>query len=636
LSFAGPVTLSGFDNLANVSEFQVISISGSSGTSSVTLNDTVFDSSITLSFTGASSVSVVNSFVSESGTVTIQADTAVAALSVTGRASLTEILEVYASDSLDGDLSFNGSTGDKVIVVGQTDADAFSLAGVVVPTIELRGDTLGGYNLTYSTSQATGSMTVSLVGGVGADTTDVTWASASSDSINMSIFTQGGADSIITGSGADFISTGVGADTVQSGSGADTINAADGSNYTDAGAGDDSIVVLGGADTVFAGSGNDYLSIGNGANVVDLGTGRDSVYGGTGADSVFAGASDSVGDLYMLYGGADTVYAGSGADTIDVSAVAGDSADYVSSGGGNDSVLTGDGNDTVLDGAGYDSIWTGSGNDYVSFDSGADSVGTDYIYLGSGADTLIGSADSGGLYVTVDSTDTVGDVIQVGFGNDTIVAAGGADSILGGSGNDSILAQGLLTSADSMSDTVRGGFGADYIDLGLSGLGDTDYVIVGAGTLAGSQASDYEGLAADSSQESWAFSVDTVYNFDLWYGASDSLTYDILSFSWMDASVADSVAGDVGAVLKSGVISGFAENAVASQTDLQGALNTVETYASLTTGEVVAFKWQSNWYVAVAVADNQLGAVVRLAGIDDIDSIVGAAGGYYLKDLPGI
>jgi hypothetical protein len=130
--------------------------------------------------------------------------------------------------------------------------------------------------------------------------------------------------------------------------------------------------------------------------------------------------------------------------------------------------------------------------------------------------------------------------------------------------------------------------------------------------------------------------VDTVYNFDLWYGASDSLTYDILSFSWMNASIADSVAGDVGTVLKSGVISGFAENAVGSQTDLQGALNTVETYASLTTGEVVSFKWQSNWYVAVAVADNQLGAVVRLAGIDDIDSIVGSnSTGYYFKDLPG-
>jgi len=639
-SFSGDTTLGAqttfLNNLGQISEFEWLDFTNSSGTTSVLLNDSIFDSGLTLSFRGAASVNVNNIAVSESGTLTITADTAVAALTVAGNSKLTEVLEVYASDSLDADLRFtSGSGSDKLVILGQTLNGVFDLDDVAIPSIELRGDTDGGYNLDYErTTKSAASLTVSLTGGQGADTTKVVWSSAA-DSIALTIYTTGGADSIFTGDGADFISVGVGADTISSKEGNDTIVASDGANSVNAGAGNDSVSLGGGADTVFAEAGNDVIWLGAGANVAILGAGIDTVYGGSGADSI-DGTADSLGDFIYLYAGSDTVYAGSGNDVIDVSGVGADS-DFVSAGNGTDSVVTGEGNDTVWDQGGTDSIWVGAGNDSIYL-HGTDAAGMDYIYLGLGADTLLGSADSGGLMVSVDAG-SGNDIILTGTGNDSIFASIGADSINAGAGRDTIFAQGVGAAADTMSDTVIGGFGADYIDLGFSAAGDTDYLIFDAATVG-----TITNQALSTSQHSSYVALDTIANFDPYSASSaaESVSFDVFSFNMsFDGADADSIAS--GSYITSGVLGGDAFDQVSTLPglslggQLSAAVSAVEGWLGneLTTGEVFAFQWSSNWYVGVGIGQGKVGTVVHFAGVD-IDALeTVSAGVYRIIDNPG-
>ena len=622
--------LSGFagSNLSNVSGFEVIGVNASSGTTTFTVSDGLFvDSALTLAFSGSASVSVVD--LASSGSLTVTADTAVAALTLSGMPTVSEIVRVYASDSLNGDLNFTGgSTGDKVVLLGQTMTGQFQMTNVKVPTIELQGDTLSPlYNLYHSSTETSGSMTVSLTGGVAADTTDVVWTQRSADSVALSVYTLGGADSITTGTRADFISTGLGSDTVNSGSGADTILAGEGNNLVYSESGDDSITAGSGSDSVYAGAGNDFVILGNGVNRADLDAGRDTVYGGSGADSVYSSASDTLGDLVVLYSGSDSVWTGSGNDTIDVGGSGAGDSDYVNSGAGNDSIVTGDGNDTVDDGNGFDSIWTGSGNDSVVL--GADSVGVDYIYLGTGSDFLNAIADSAGVYVSVDGGSGA-DTILTGFGNDTVYGSASADSISTGAGNDWIYAQGSGSQADSFGDTVVGGFGADYIDLGLSSVGDTDYLIFVAETMS----SFVPFSAYADTQHSSQYGLDSIVNFDVdGNSAAESVSFDVFRFDF--SNLADSVA-DNGTYISNGVLIGGAADYISDPNNapnLGGAIAGIEGYlgSTLTQGEVLAFYWSGSWYVGVGAANAKIGSVVRFIGVADIDKIEPIPGGPYYK-----
>jgi len=312
-------------------------------------------------------------------------------------------------------------------------------------------------------------------------------------------------------------------------------------------------------------------------------------------------------------------------------------SDYVSAGDGSDSVSTGDGNDTVVDGAGTDSIWTGSGNDSVYL-TGTDTSGVDYIYLGTGSDTLNGSADSGGLVVSIDGGSGA-DVILTGAGNDSIFASVGADSIDAGAGRDTIYAQGMNNVvADTISDTVTGGFGADWIDLGLSSVGDTDYLIFFASTLASGDITN-QTLAAN--QHSSYVTLDTIVNFDPYSSLSaESVSFDVFNFDMTFGSgLADSIANDA-TYVKDGLLIGDAFDAVSampSNSTLASVVGQVESWlgSSLTQGEVVAFQWSNNWYVAVAIANSKIGSVVHFAGVD-IDKLDSVTAGIRIIDDPGV
>jgi hypothetical protein len=295
--------------------------------------------------------------------------------------------------------------------------------------------------------------------------------------------------------------------------------------------------------------------------------------------------------------------------------------------------VTGDGNDSVVDGYGFDSIWTGSGNDIVTLN--ADSAGVDYIYLGVGLDSLYATADSGGVYVSITGGDTGADIIMTGNGNDSIYASIGADSINAGSGRDTIFAQGIGAAADSAGDTVTGGFGADYIDLGLSAAGDTDYLIFVADTLGSSfTASD---LA--TYQHSSRANLDSVFGFDVdGNSAAESVSFDVFRFDQVltgPFGASDSIANDSTYISK-GVLIGDAFDAVSglpaasSGGTLANAIVEAESWlgTQLTAGEVFAFYWSGSWYVAVgaygtgqAGGAGKVGSVVQFVGVTDIDRL---------------
>jgi len=245
----------------------------------------------------------------------------------------------------------------------------------------------------------------------------------------------------------------------------------------------------------------------------------------------------------------------------------------------------------------------------------------DYIYLGTGLDSLYAASDSGGVYVSIDGGDTGADIIMTGNGNDIIYASVGADSINAGSGRDTIYAQGVGADADSAGDTVSGGFGADYIDLGLSRAGDTDYLLFYADTLDAFGASN---LA--STQHSSRANLDSIVNFDVDGNGAESVSFDVFRFDFK-LDLADSVgAADH---LSSGVLSGAAFDAVSglpgasSGGTLANAIAEAEGWlgTQLTAGEVFAFHWSGSWYVGVGTASGKVGSVVQFVGVTDIDAI---------------
>ena len=102
----------------------------------------------------------------------------------------------------------------------------------------------------------------------------------------------------------------------------------------------------------------------------------------------------------------------------------------------------GGGNDTISGGSAADSIFGGAGDDSIVGGGGADTLSG-----GDGADSILGG--------------TGNDYIEGGLGADTINASSGTDYVSGGDGNDYIIADGNLTSGD----TVLGGDGTDTVTM---------------------------------------------------------------------------------------------------------------------------------------------------------------------------
>jgi Ca2+-binding RTX toxin-like protein len=294
------------------------------------------------------------------------------------------------------------------------------------------------------------------------------------------------------------------------------------------GAGDDTFIVRDNSPipvTAYGGAGDDMLTGGSGNDVLDGGPGCDVLTGGAG--------NDLLTDVNL------------------VPANPGDESDVLRGGPGNDILLGGYGKDTLDGGAGDDLLEGGDGSDTYVFDSDVDN-GTDALTeeagsgdtrTSGGKDTLdFSSGRDNGITIRLDSnllqtvawgihltlTDPAdfenvtgtqnndaiygndaanvldgqsnNDLIFGGGGNDTLYGGDGWDTLYGGGGDDKLYGGGgndLLfgeagndfLDGGSGDDTLYGGDGNDYLvgggdgsaRLGLSAASGSDVLYGGAG-----------------------------------------------------------------------------------------------------------------------------------------------------------
>ncbi len=149
--------------------------------------------------------------------------------------------------------------------------------------------------------------------------------------------------------------------------------------------GDDTICGSDHDDFIAGGGGNDTIHGGPGNDAIDGGAKDDDLWGGPGNDIIFGGvgASPASGVGCELRTSAGRIYlakGGSGDDLID----GGEGDDCINAGSGEDVLMGGPGNDTLIGGNHADILYGGPGNDYL--DGGWH---TDECYGGGGTDTFI-------------------------------------------------------------------------------------------------------------------------------------------------------------------------------------------------------------------------------------------------------
>jgi Ca2+-binding RTX toxin-like protein len=228
------------------------------------------------------------------------------------------------------------------------------------------------------------------------------------------------------------------------------------------GAGNDTLNGSAGPDTISGAGGDDALWGGNGNDFIDGGPGDD---GGLSASSYLSGGA-----------GSDTILGGDGSDFLSgfefssgVSG-AGDLADSLDGGAGNDILRGNAGNDTLLGGEGDDNLRGDAGNDLMDGGPGVDFVAYRYDEMGLSAGVSIdfsGNAlNSSNLQVFSDGyngADALVSIERFGFTGtayaDTVVGSAGNDQLFSGAGNDSIMGM-------HGDDNLRGQGGNDTIDGG--------------------------------------------------------------------------------------------------------------------------------------------------------------------------
>ncbi len=335
---------------------------------------------------------------------------------------------------------------------------------------------------------------VTMVGGIGSDTLiggigdDVLDGGSDSDVLDGG----SGSDQVIQTSNADQLIS----DTLLTGQGSDTLSNIE-SAFLTGGGGDNRIdasaftvgpVTISGKwgdDTLIGGTGDDLLLGGEGGDVLYGGAGNDVLDGGSGSDQV----TQSVDSNQMLN---DVLLTGEGADTLSsieaASLTGGESGNVIDASAFTIGPVTieGDqGSDTLLGGAGEDSVSGGLGDDLISGGPGADLIsggeGDDVFDGGAGNDVLDGGSGSDQVTQSVDSNQTLSDVLLTGEGTDTLSSIEKAFLTGGESGNfldaSAFTAGSVTLVGASGNDTLKGGSGDDS----LSGSDGNDFLAGGAG-----------------------------------------------------------------------------------------------------------------------------------------------------------
>ncbi|GHC52280.1 hypothetical protein GCM10007315_13530 [Gemmobacter tilapiae] len=202
------------------------------------------------------------------------------------------------------------------------------------------------------------------------------------------------------------------------------------------------------SDIIFGAAAGDSIAAGDGA---------DKVYGGAGNDTLLGFFGSEGGD------GKDSLFGGTGRDTL----LGGGADDSLVGGDGMDQLIGGDGNDRIFGGAGLDAISGDDGNDQLYGGASIDNIyggdGNDRLFGGSGPNTLAGGDGADQIFGGIEM-----DTLDGGSGNDRLFGGRGADYLEGGDNDDSLVG---ATGSDTLNggngnDTIRSGAGMDYIQGG--------------------------------------------------------------------------------------------------------------------------------------------------------------------------
>jgi len=483
---AGAITIAAAD-LVNVSGVEVIVISNTTQTASLTLTDAWFTANGTTSVT-------VNSVTATSGALTLAASTVSAANSLVvdagGTTSAAHVINLGAgNDSLTIDLSalnntttlaggagtdtliFSANTGSGSITQDATvtgfETVSFLTAGIAgtFATVVNDAGVAAGATQTINASNLTGTLLwngaaeldgkFSMTGGSGAD-------SLTGGSL---------VDTISGGLGNDVITGGLGADSLTGGLGVDTfvyalVTQSNGSNtdtITDFVTGTDKLQVT--LDYSTLTTALDINAVRSSAGVAGTSLAQDTLSGQRGQyvydttnsalfinvnnDNLLTTADYRVnlnaastatasivdGDInFVITGGtnADVIIAGGGDDTI--SGAAGD--DSITAGAGADNITTGEGTDTVVSGAGSDAIFLAETTALVDTVrlTGTGTIASGTVNIDTISSFSVG-ADSAAAATSEDILQFGSTWLGVAFGSGTVRAAAGAGS-MGSAAND--------------------------------------------------------------------------------------------------------------------------------------------------------------------------------------------------------
>lgn len=260
----------------------------------------------------------------------------------------------------------------------------------------------------------------------------------------------------------------------------------------------------GGNDTLVGGSGNDTLNGGEGDDTLTGGLGNDQIIGGNGTNTLYesADANFSVGNgttsgdlgtdtfsniaLALLVGGA-------GSNTISAAGFTGQAT--INGGGGNDNLTGSSQNDVLTGGDGNDAINGGGGNDTLIETGNVNFVLGASTMTGLGSDTFasieFAVLTGGSGNNTLDASGFGGSVTLFGgAGNDILKGGAGNDSLLGEAGNDTLSGNGGTNSLNGGSeiDQVLESGDVDFTLLAnqlISGLGTDNLLDIETAKLVG-------------------------------------------------------------------------------------------------------------------------------------------------------
>jgi Ca2+-binding RTX toxin-like protein len=222
------------------------------------------------------------------------------------------------------------------------------------------------------------------------------------------------------------------------------------------------------AETLPFGDESFTVDAGNGANSINGGSGNNFVKTGIGADTINLTSGNN---FIISEAGANVIKVTSGHNFIST----GLGADSITATGGNNVIDAGDGANTITVTDGDNIIITGNGADNITTAGIATTYAGNGTILKQGTINTISAGDGANTITTGAGDDHItgginADTITSGAGNDTVFAGNGANTITTGDGDDVI-----HTGVDV--DTVAAGLGDDRIHV----YGGTDTIAAGAG-----------------------------------------------------------------------------------------------------------------------------------------------------------